>query len=71
MKSSYNHIVFLNGKPIKNCLEYDAADGFVKYYELDANGNILMEDSKAKIMTVRGKVEIKTMVDLIVELNNG
>lgn len=71
MISSYTYIVLLDGKPIKNCLEYDAEEGFVKYYELDSEGKILMEDSKAKINTVWGKVEIKSMVDLITELNDG
>jgi hypothetical protein len=64
---SNNYMVFLDGKLIKNCLEYDRQRGYVKYYELEQNGNIIMEDLKAQIIIAKGKVEIKSIVELIAE----
>jgi hypothetical protein len=62
---TYDYAVFLDGKPIKNCLTFDEEQGYVKYYELDVNGNIQMDGSKVKIMIARGKVEKRSMMELI------
>lgn len=65
--SPYAYMVFLDGRHIKNCLAVDLKKGTVKYYELDREGNIQMEGSRAKIITAKGKIEVKSIVELIRE----
>ena len=62
-----NHQVFLDGKPVKNCLDFDLKRGMVKYYEVDRDGRIVMEGPAVKIFTGRGRVEVKSFADLIKE----
>jgi len=54
---------YLDGEPVRHCIEADDEEGWVKRYRADANGQIIVnqdapEDEMLTVETLRGKVEL-------------
>ena len=54
---------YLDGEPVRLCIEADDEEGWVKRYKTDTNGQIIVnqdapEDEMLTVETLRGKVEL-------------
>jgi len=54
---------YLDGEPVRYCIEADDEEGWVKRYKTDANGQIIVnqdapEDEMLTVETLHGKVEL-------------
>lgn len=58
-RSAFGWEVFLNGEPLRDCVEFDTRTGLATVYRRDEQGQLVVSGDHVATKVVRGKIKAK------------